>query len=76
MTESDIEEAPDTVDVAQSTEPSELLSQLPDAPTVDPQDEEDVQQPSAKKQKTEETDDEFVMVEKDEVEEEKSKPEL
>ena len=48
-----------------STEPSELLSQLPDAPTGEPLDIEDVEQPSTKKQKTTESEDEFVVVEKD-----------
>lgn len=62
-----------------STDPSEMLSQLPDAPTEDPKDIEDVEQPSTKKQKTqdaEETDDDFVVVEKDDAQEEKPKSEL
>ncbi|KAH9880523.1 hypothetical protein IAQ61_000816 [Plenodomus lingam] len=51
-----------------TTEPSALLSQLPDAPTVDPQDaDSDAQQPSLKRQKTDEVDDDFVVVEKDDV---------
>ncbi|KAF2849621.1 macro domain-like protein [Plenodomus tracheiphilus IPT5] len=61
----------------QSTEPSELLSQLPDAPTIDPQEAEGIQQPSLKKQKTDEADEEdFVVVEKDDAAEEKPKSEL
>ncbi|CAO2653803.1 Nn.00g032140.m01.CDS01 [Neocucurbitaria sp. VM-36] len=59
-----------------STEPSELLSQLPDAPTTDPQDDEGVQQPSLKRQKTGETEDDFVVVDKDDAKEDKPKPEL
>ena len=62
-----------------STDPSEMLSQLPDAPTEDPKDIEDVEQPSTKKQKTqdaEDTDDDFVVVEKDDAQEEKPKSEL
>ncbi|OAG13261.1 MACRO domain-containing protein 1 [Alternaria alternata] len=60
----------------QSTEPSELASQLPDAPTAEPQDTDDIQQPSPKKQKTSDTDDDFVVVEKEDVNDDKSKPEL
>ncbi|KAI8941495.1 hypothetical protein NX059_002712 [Plenodomus lindquistii] len=60
----------------QSTEPSELLSQLPDAPTIDPQEAEGVQQPSLKKQKVEEAEDDFVVVEKEDVKEDKPKSEL
>lgn len=69
-----------------STEPSELLSQLPDAPTSEPKDVEDTEQPAVKKQKTVETDadDDFVVVEKDDAKEDvkedmaedKLKPEL
>jgi len=61
---------------ATSTEPSEILSQLPDAPTEDPKDVDDTPQPSAKKQKTEEADDDFVVVEKEDAKEDKPKPEL
>ncbi|KAF1832061.1 A1pp-domain-containing protein [Decorospora gaudefroyi] len=67
-----------TENVAQeesSTEPSELASQLPDAPTAEPQDAQDTQ-PSTKKQKTTEADDDFVIVEKDDVKEGQGKPEL
>ncbi|CAN9188424.1 unnamed protein product [Alternaria alternata] len=60
----------------QSTEPSELASQLPDAPTAEPQDTDDVQQPFPKKQKTSDTDDDFVVVEKEDINDDKSKPEL
>ncbi len=57
----------------QSTPPSELLSQLPDAPTVDPQESEDVKQPSLKRQKTAEAEDDFVVVEKEDTKDEKPK---
>lgn len=60
----------------QSTEPSELLSQLPDAPTTDPQDAEDVKQPALKRQKTADADDDFVLIEKDDVKEGSPKPGL
>jgi len=60
----------------QSTEPSDLASQLPDAPTADPKDTDDARQPSPKKQKTTDTDDDFVVVEKDDINEDKAKPEL
>jgi hypothetical protein len=66
--------AADTLET--STEPSEMLSQLPDAPTEDPKDFEDVQQPSPKKQKLEDTDDDFVVVEKEDAQEDKPKSEL
>jgi hypothetical protein len=59
-----------------STEPSEIYSQLPDAPTEDPQDVEDSQEPSLKKLKTEETDDDFVVVEKEDAVDKKPKAEL
>lgn len=55
-------------DLETSTEPSEILSQLPDAPTEDPKDVTDIQEPSTKKQKTEDTDDDFVVVEKEDAE--------
>jgi hypothetical protein len=60
----------------QSIEPSELASQLPDAPTAEPQDTDDTEQPSSKKQKTTDTDDDFVVVEKEDIEEDKAKPDL
>jgi hypothetical protein len=60
-----------------STEPSEMLSQLPDAPLEDPRDTEDTEQPSPKKQKIEEADDDdFVVVEKEDAVEHKPKAEL
>ena len=64
-----------------ATEPSELASQLPDAPSTDPRDEDEAEQPSPKKQKTAETeDDDFVVVEKedlkDDPKDDKAKPEL
>ncbi|RMZ70052.1 lrp16 family [Pyrenophora seminiperda CCB06] len=62
--------------VQQSTEPSELASQLPDAPKTEPNDSDVSQQPLSKKQKTTETDDDFVVVEKDDITEDESKPEL
>ncbi|KAL1796025.1 hypothetical protein ACET3X_006249 [Alternaria dauci] len=61
----------------QSTEPSELASQLPDAPTAELQDADDAEQPSAKKQKTSDTDDDFVVIEKEDIQDDdKAKPEL
>ncbi|KAF2034197.1 A1pp-domain-containing protein [Setomelanomma holmii] len=51
-----------------STEPSEMLSQLPDAPTKEPKDIDDTPQPSTKKQKTEDAGDDFVVVEKEDAE--------
>ncbi|KAF2821037.1 A1pp-domain-containing protein [Ophiobolus disseminans] len=59
-----------------STEPSEILSQLPDAPTEDPKDLEDNSEPSPKKQKTDDADDDFVVVEKEDASEEKPKADL
>jgi hypothetical protein len=53
-----------------------ILSQLPDAPTEDPKDIEDVQEPSPKKQKTEEMDGDFVVIEKEDAAEDKRKAEL
>jgi hypothetical protein len=52
------------------------LSQLPDAPTEDPKDIEDIQEPSSKKQKTEDAEDDFVVVEKEDSKEDKAKVEL
>jgi hypothetical protein len=54
-----------------STEPSELLSQLPDAPTEELQDVEDTEQPAVKKQKTvdSDADDDFVVVEREDAQE-------
>jgi hypothetical protein len=52
-----------------STEPSEILSQLPDAPTEDPKDVSDIQEPSTKKQKTEDTDNDFVVIDKEDAKE-------
>jgi hypothetical protein len=59
-----------------ATEPSEILSQLPDAPTEDPIDLEDNEEPSTKKQKTDEVDEDFVVVEKEDAVEDKPKAEL
>lgn len=59
-----------------STEPSEILSQLPDAPTEEPEDVDDTPEPSSKKQKTDEADDDFVVVEKEDAKEDTPKPEL
>jgi hypothetical protein len=56
-----------------STEPSEILSQLPDAPTEDPKDVEDTLQPSTKKQKTEDADDDFVVVDKEDIKDDSAK---
>ncbi|KAH8726952.1 hypothetical protein GQ44DRAFT_705040 [Phaeosphaeriaceae sp. PMI808] len=52
-----------------TTDPSEMLSQLPDAPTADPVDADHALQPSPKKQKTDDTDDEFVLVDKEDARE-------
>ena len=59
-----------------ATEPLELASQLPDAPTIDPAEVTDSEQPSSKKQKTAESDDEFVVVDKHDIEKDMSKSEL
>jgi hypothetical protein len=59
-----------------STEPSEMLSQLPDAPTEDPKDIDDVEEPSTKKQKTDDLDDDFVVVEKEDIKDDLPKSEL
>jgi hypothetical protein len=53
-----------------------MLSQLPDAPSEDPKDVEDIQEPSPKKLKTDEAEDDFVVVEKEDAKEEKGKVEL
>ncbi|OAL47405.1 A1pp-domain-containing protein [Pyrenochaeta sp. DS3sAY3a] len=65
-----------SADPEQSTEPSELLSQLPDAPTTDLQDDETAKQPSLKRQKTAEAEDDFVVIEKEDASEEKPKADL
>lgn len=51
----------------QATEATtEILSQLPDAPTDEPVDVDDFEEPSQKKQKTDEaSDDDFVVIDKD-----------
>ncbi|CAA9960326.1 MACRO domain containing protein [Pyrenophora teres f. maculata] len=56
----------------QSTEPSELASQLPDAPKTEPNDSETNQQPLSKKQKITAADD-FVLVDKEDVKEDELK---
>lgn len=62
----------------QTTEAAtEILSQLPDAPTDEPVDIDDAEEPSQKKQKTGETsDDDFVVVDKEATDEAKPKAEL
>ena len=56
---------------------TEILSQLPDAPTGEPVDVDDVEEPSQKKQRTDEaSDDDFVVVNKDSADEAKPKAEL
>lgn len=56
---------------------TEILSQLPDAPTDEPVTVDDVEEPLQKKQKTEEvSDDDFVLVEKEGTDETKSKVEF
>lgn len=53
---------------------TEMLSQLPDAPINEPVDIDHAQQPSQKKQKTEEgSDDDFVVVDNEETDETKPK---
>lgn len=59
-----------------ATEPSELASQLPDAPTTEPADTTDPAQPSYKKQKIDDSDDDFVVVDKDDFKDDESKSEL
>lgn len=59
-----------------ATEPTELASQLPDAPTTEPTDSTDAVQPSLKKQKIEDSDDDFVVVDKDDLKDDDSKSEL
>jgi O-acetyl-ADP-ribose deacetylase len=44
---------------------NELTSQLPDAPTAEPEDTTQSEEPTVKKQKTDIVDDDFVVVEKD-----------
>ncbi|XPS78270.1 hypothetical protein M3J09_010286 [Ascochyta lentis] len=65
-------------DEEHSTEATnEILSQLPDAPTDEPVDVDDAEEPSQKKQKTEEaSDDDFVVVDKEAKDEAKPKAEL
>lgn len=62
----------------QSTEATtEMLSQLPDAPTDEPVDIDHAEQPSQKKQKTEEgLDDDFIVVDREDEDITKSKSEL
>lgn len=53
---------------------TEILSQLPDAPTNEPVDVDHAEQPSQKKQRTEESSDEdFVVVDKEDTDEAKPK---
>jgi hypothetical protein len=60
-----------------STAPSEMLSQLPDAPTENTQHAEDSEEPSSKKSTTAEADDDdFVVVEKEDAVDDKPKAEL
>jgi hypothetical protein len=54
-----------------------MLSQLPDAPTDEPVDIDHAEQPSQKKQKTEEgLDDDFIVVDREDEDITKSKSEL
>ncbi|KAH6629388.1 hypothetical protein C7974DRAFT_311206 [Boeremia exigua] len=56
---------------------TEILSQLPDAPTNEPVDVDHAEQPSQKKQKTDDvSDDDFIVVDKEDTEETKPKAEL
>ena len=59
-----------------ATEPAELASQLPDAPTTEPADTTEAVQPSPKKQKIDDSDDDFVVVDKDDLKDDESKSEL
>ncbi|KAF2998855.1 hypothetical protein E8E13_003534 [Curvularia kusanoi] len=71
----DTEEEPDDEQKTEAT--TEILSQLPDAPTDDPVDVDHAEQPSQKKQRTEEMpEDDFVVVENESEAEAKPKPEL
>lgn len=72
--EYDTEEEQDEVQGTEAT--TEILSQLPDAPTDEPVDVDD-KQPSQKKQKTEEgSDDDFVVIDKEAADGTKPKAEL
>lgn len=59
-----VAEAEKTEPTATSTDEAELAAKLPDAPATDPKDPEE---PSAKKQKTETVEDDFVVVDKEDV---------
>ncbi|KAF2623292.1 A1pp-domain-containing protein [Macroventuria anomochaeta] len=73
--EYDIEEEQEEEQGTEAT--TEVLSQLPDAPTDEPVDVDDAEQPSHKKQRTEEvSDDDFVVVDKEGTDESKPKAEL
>lgn len=73
--EYDTEEEQDEVQGTEAT--TEILSQLPDAPTDEPVYVDHTEQPSQKKQKTEEvSDDDFVVVDKEGAEGTKPKSEL
>lgn len=73
--EYDTEEEQDEVQGTEAT--TEILSQLPDAPTDEPVDVDDTEQPSQKKQKTEDgPDDDFVLVDKMGADETKPRSEL
>lgn len=50
------------------------MSQLPDAPTKDWKDFEPTNEPSPKKQKLDDTDDDFVVIEKEDVKDIDTKP--
>lgn len=73
--EYDTEEEQDGVQGTEAT--TEILSQLPDAPTDEPVDVDHAEQPSQKKQKTEEgSDDNFVVIDKEGEDSTKPKSEL
>lgn len=59
-----VSEGEKTEPKATSTDETELAAKLPNAPAEDPKDPVDVEEPSAKKQKTEASDDDFVVVDK------------
>ncbi|KAF3032405.1 hypothetical protein E8E11_002087 [Didymella keratinophila] len=73
--EYDTEEEEDEVQGTEAT--TEILSQLPDAPTDEPVDVDHAEEPSQKKQKTREgSDDDFVVVDKESADGTKPKSEL
>jgi len=58
---------PESKGLETATEPSEVLSQLPDAPKDDPVDVIDAEEPSPKKQKLDDSEDDFVVIDKEDL---------